>query len=121
MPKLILVKGGMDDWYCIERAEHDGREWLEKVGPNGFALRYSGRISDADVEGTGVEMLAIADAIEARSFVRFKRCAVDARKNPVEFESPRNSERAGTCSLAEADELAKEIRSKLAKKEVEKE
>jgi hypothetical protein len=25
---------GLDDWYLIVKAEHDGREWRERTGPN---------------------------------------------------------------------------------------
>lgn len=112
MPKLVLNDGGMEGWFVIERAEHDGRSWMEKVDTNCFALRCSSRISDADVEGYASEMLAIAEAIEKRGRASFKRCAVDATKEPVTFCSPRNSQRDGECSLAEADDLAKQIRAK---------
>lgn len=103
----------MGDWYVIERAEHDGRTWWE---PTEYGKRFmtSARFSDADVEGSAEEMLAIADAIERRESVRFKRCAVVATRERVEFESPRNSTRPGFCSLAEADELAREIRAVVA-------
>lgn len=112
--KLTLTKSDfLDDWYLIERAEHDGRSWLEPIGPNATALRCSSRFSDADVEGTGAEMLAIADAIERRDRVSFKRCAVNARADPVTFCSPRNSRTDGECSLAEADELVALIRASL--------
>lgn len=101
----------IENWYVIERAEHDGRAWMEPMGPGAMALRLSARFSDADVEGTGAEMLAIADAIERRTRASFKRCMVDASTEPVRFASPRNSQRDGECSLAEAVELARSIRS----------
>lgn len=100
----------MGDWYVIERAEHDGREWTEQTGPNSYALRTSARFSDADVEGDASEMLAIADAIERRDGVHFKRCSVNVDHDRVFFSSPRNSTYDGECSLAEADDLAAEIR-----------
>ncbi len=96
----------IDDWWLIERAEHDGREWMEKIAPNAMALRTSSRFSDADVEGAGGEMLSIAVAITARSSFRAKRCAVDATTDRVLFWSPRNSQEKGEVSIAEADELA---------------
>lgn len=109
--KLTLRKSEwLDDWYLIERAEHDGRTWLEKTGPSSSSVRCSSRFSDADVEGDSGEMMAIAKAIECRGRAGFKRCAVDATGDPVLFRSPRNSERDGECSPAEADELAAEIR-----------
>lgn len=112
--KLTIQKcEAMQDWYTIERAEHDGRQWLENIGPNAMALRDSSRFSDADVEGYASEMLAIADAIERKSDVEFRRCAVDATKDPVKFWSPRNSQTDGACSYAEAADLAAQIRALL--------
>lgn len=110
MRLTIKKSDSIGDWYIIERAEHDGRTWLESEGPNAMSLRCSSRFSDADVEGDGVEMLAIAEAIEKRSTESFRRCAVDATKEPVTFSSPRNSQTDGECTLAEADELAALIR-----------
>ncbi len=115
--KLTVVKvDGMDDWYLIERAEHDGREWMERLGERGAQLMVSARISDADVEGFGSEMLAIADAIERRGNFSAKRCAVSVLRGGagVEFWSPRNSQRPGRVELADADELAKLIRATVA-------
>jgi len=112
--KLKLVKSeGMDNWYRIERAEHDGRQWLERTGPHQMALRCSSRFSDADVEGTAFEMRAIAQAIKARRAERFKRCAVTIDGESVAFESPRNSTVPGIVTLAEADELAHAILAEL--------
>jgi hypothetical protein len=113
--KLTLRKSEwLDDWYIIERAEHDGREWTEPMGGNGFALRTSARFSDADVEGAAVEMLGIAAAIERRGEEGFKRCAVSVDGDKASFWSPRNSQTEGVVSLAAADALAAEIRAKLA-------
>jgi hypothetical protein len=107
--KLTIRHSG-DDWYVIERAEHDGRVWTEQTGPNAFAFRCSSRFSDADVEGDGAQMLSIADAIERRGSVSHKRCAVRVEGADVLFKSPRNSTMWGDCSLAEADDLAAQIR-----------
>jgi len=101
----------MGDWFVIERAEHDGRQWLERTGPVRMALRCSSRFSDADVEGTAAEMLAIAEAIEKRGDAYFRRCSVRVEGERVFFASPRNSTTEGECSLAEADDLAREIRA----------
>lgn len=100
------------DWYTIERLEHDGRVWLD---PNeyGASLRMSCRITNACVEGTGAEMLAIADAITKREECSFRRCAVRFDGDSAFFCSPRNSEDEGECTLAEADELAEVIRREL--------
>lgn len=109
--KLTLRKSEcLDDWYVIERSEHDGRTWFEQVEGGVSSVMKSARISDADVEGTAEEMLEIAAAIEQRGVKSFKRCAVDARHPEVEFLSPRNSLKPGRASLADADELATEIR-----------
>jgi hypothetical protein len=111
MPKLTIRKTDcLDDWYLIELADHDGREWLEPVGM-GLAFRRSARFSDADVEGDGREMLALAAAIERNGDARFKRCAVDAWGSTVEMWSPRNSSERGTCTREEALELAQQIRA----------
>lgn len=100
----------LDDWYLIERTEHDKRQWMEQIDTNAFALRCSSRISDADIEGSASEMRAIAEAIEKREYVSFKRCAVDAREELVKFWSPRNSQEPGTTSYAEALVLAEQIK-----------
>lgn len=63
--KIVLKKSDfLDDWYVIERAHHEGRQWLERTGPNMMKLMDSARISDACLEGGGEQMLAIARAIK---------------------------------------------------------
>jgi hypothetical protein len=104
-----------DDWYLIERKEHDGREWLEPTGPNSMSVRRSARISDADIEGTGDEMRAIARAITARADYSEKRCAAEADGERVYLWSPRNSTRRAVVPFAIADALADEIRAALDK------
>lgn len=65
--KLTLRKSEwLDDWYVVELAEHDGRQFLEQVGPRAFALRCSARLSDADIEGTVEEASALATEIRAQ-------------------------------------------------------
>lgn len=96
----------MGDWYVIERADHSGDSGFKNNGDH-FAFWSAARFSDnADVEGDASEMLAIAAGIKAREPVAFKRCAVRFDGTRVMFRSPRNSQRDGECSLAEADELA---------------
>ena len=112
MELTIRKSEGMDDWYVIERAEHDGRIWIADG-----ALQCASRFSDADVEGTAAEMLAIADGIERRTETSFKRCAVSFQTDGVHFDSPRNSQRDGVCSLEEADALAAKIRTALGGKD----
>lgn len=108
--KLILRKSDvLDDWYVIERAEHDNRTWFEQTEPNVMVFRSSARISDADVEGTSAEMLEIAEAIKKRERTWFKRCAVRVDGCAAYFHSPRNSSTDGVVPLEDADELADEI------------
>ena len=106
------------DWYVIERRDHDGRRWMEREGPSVVALHTSARFSqNADVEGNASEMLAIADAIETRGEFSAKRCAVWFDGDRALFESPRNSETPGVVTVADADELAAQIRARLVPKE----
>lgn len=110
--KLALVKAdAMEDWYLIERAVHDGREWLEKTGANCMSFMRSARISDACIEGSAFEMREIAHVIANRGSVKFKRCAVvvDEKKNVARFSSPRNSQKDAIVHLSDADDLAKAI------------
>ena len=103
----------MGDWYVIERAEHDGRTWMEPT-PSGASLQCSARFSDADVEGPAAEMHLIADAIERRSSAYRKRCAVEVVGEEVRFFSPRNTVgEHGIVTLAEADALAALIRQQV--------
>lgn len=112
--KLKIRKSeSLGDWYVIERAEHDGRMWLEPIGRGGMSLRSSARFSDADVEGRAEEMLAIAKAIEEGRDESFRRCAVRIEGHRAFFWSPRNSETDGEVSLDEAKELAAQIRQEL--------
>lgn len=110
--KLAIIKSKhLDDWWLIERAEHDGRHWLQSTA-YGMAFMSSSRIGNADVEGSGGEMLAIAEAIVARKDESFTRCAVRFDGERVFFRSPRNtSEEGEPCTLAEADELAAAIKA----------
>ena len=105
--KIALQKSDcLDDWYTVERAEHEHRQWMERTGPNSMQLMDSGRISDACVEGTAEEMRALAKAIKARHWASFKRCAVRVEGESAYFCSPRNSTRDAVVPLADADEFA---------------
>lgn len=106
----LTVRGGsMEDWWLIERKEHDGRTWMERS-----SLRCSSRISNADVEGTGEEMLALAKAIRERGEFSAKRCAAHVKGDRVELLSPRNSTYAASVPLVVADALAAEIEAVVA-------
>lgn len=114
--KLKLCKSDdMDDWYTIERAKHNHTLGMGMHPTAGcMMLMYSGRISDADVEGTAAEMRAIAEAIKARTKNDdARRCAVRVEGDRVFFWSPRNSTTDGECTLDEADELATQILSEV--------
>ena len=108
-----LVRDKDGAWYTIEWAEHDGTSGLRRMGENVYAFWHSGRVSDADVEGTADEMRGIAKAIRERGYYAARRCAVQVNETGVEFWSPRNSMGSASVSLATADALADEIESKL--------
>lgn len=112
LPELTLVKSdSLDDWYTIERKDHENR--IDFIPTEyGASLWFSGRISDADVEGTSQEMLDIADAILSKSRVSHHRCAVIHEGNRVLFNSPRNSLQMGVTSPEHAVSLAMEIKGK---------
>lgn len=105
----------LPDWYTIEFAEHEGREWFEPIVEDGrevgAAPRMSCRPSDADIEGTSHEMTMIARAIRAGQSATFKRCAAQRTRDGLgyAFSSPRNSQREHVATLAAATALADEI------------
>ena len=113
---IKLVKSEwLDDWYTIERASHANVHGVEQR--DGYsALIYSGRVSDACVEGSAEEMVEIAKAIRARGRYSAKRCAVAIDGASAQFWSPRNSmsDDAGRTTLAAADALAAQIEIDLA-------
>jgi hypothetical protein len=110
---------GIDDWFCIYRAEHDGRRYLEPcdfgMGAKGTMLIVTARLGEGknnyDIEGTGEEMLAIADAITNGGSARFTRCAAVTTESGVELDSPRNSLEPVCIAHECAKELAESIRS----------
>lgn len=111
MPKLTITKSDiLDDWYLIERAEHDGKTWFE-YHEYGASLMCSSRLGNAGIEGNFDEMLKIADAIQKRSSVSFKRCEIEYDNNVFYFASPRNTDydTRVPISISEADELAEQI------------
>lgn len=117
---IVLVAGGMDDWYCIERAEHDGHQWMEQVSANGYVFRRSARVSDADVEGTGEQMLSLARAVLDGGGESHKRCAVRALANDsFAFRSPRNSRAEAVVSGDHARAWARDVINRLGTPELE--
>lgn len=105
----------LDGWYLIERDVESVLSMEERRDPSlgrYWRVLNSARISDADVEGTAAEMLEIAEAIERRSTAGAKRCAVNATDPAtVRLWSPRNSQRHGEITRAQAEALAASIRA----------
>lgn len=105
----------LEDWFAIVRSEHDGREWMERIGPNSSRLMCSERLSpEACIEGSAAEMLAIAHAIKAERSEAFTRCAVRFENDGVHFWSPRNSRHDGVVTIDEANEFADQVLAELA-------
>lgn len=112
--RMLIVKSDwMEDWWILEREEHDGREWFERVGPNATALCMSSRIGNADVEGSAREWKEIAAAIRARGGTSSKRCAAWCKPEGVYLSSPRNSIEPTLVDYASADLLAERIEQAL--------
>ena len=103
----------MDDWYTIEWAEHENTTTLERCAPGAYRLAYSGRVSDADVEGDGAEMLDIAAFLEDPKEGYLSggyRCEAVRVGDTIELCSPRNSTTPGRITLEQGRHLASEIR-----------
>lgn len=112
----LIKSDDLNSWYTIEKAEHGNKMSTVMDGENSGFFYYSGRICDADIEGTLSEMKEIAKAIRNRERVTFKRCAVDARTcldDEVHFWSPRNSRTRGVVDVYDAEELATQIEKEL--------
>lgn len=111
----LVESDGMENWYTIELKEHDGRHWMKQTDPNSFSLMYSGRISDADVEGTAEDMLEIAKAIRSRKSFSAKRCSVNysEAEDGFYFSSPRNSREDALVPSEFCDVLAEDIFNRL--------
>lgn len=111
-PIKLVKSDSLDDWYLIERAVHENKEWYDEGESHGYkfsSYQHSGRISDACVEGSLEEMKAIAEAIRNRTKFSAKRCAVYIENNRAFFYSPRNSQKHASVPLEFADKLAEEI------------
>ncbi len=111
--KLTISKGSFDDWWVLERIEHDDRTWNE---PTNYGSQYcmSRRLEKTtDVEGTKEEWIAIRKAILNKSGIDFTRCSVEHTKKGFLVESPRNSQEPILISDSSAIYLANEIERKL--------
>lgn len=112
--KLACRKSdSLDDWYIIERAEHDGASWWEP-DEYGHHLMTSARIGDADIEGGAEHMRGIATAIREKTYESFRRCAARWTGAGVELWSPRNSSESTLVTHASALALADSIDAVLA-------
>ena len=111
--KLIQHDHGSSDWYTIERAEHDGREWIERLEPNMSQFMCSCRlVPDSCIEGSLGEMKKLAECIrrgKGDCGYSAKRCAVRIQKDGVHLWSPRNSSTHGIVSEEDAIDLAQQI------------
>ena len=107
--KLASMKLGEGVWYTIERAEHEGRQWLQQNPDGGASFMCSSRICDASVEGPIEDMQGIAKAIRERGSAHFYRCSVKFTGDGFSFTSPRNATTEGEVTIDEADDLASQI------------
>lgn len=113
--KLTVRKSdAIDDWWCIERVDHENRESFVSTGHNSQRLDCSSRLgtgmNNCDIEGYGVEMKGIASAIESGGTYSAKRCEARTVKEGVLLQSPRNSMEPVLVTYQHAKELAEEIR-----------
>ena len=107
---LICAPGGMDDWYVIQKANHDGRNWFAPIKGGGQHFMCSSRIGNADIEGDKKEMLVLARAILDGEKCAFRRCSVSKPKNGrVHLNSPRNSIGYASVPVEQAHALARQI------------
>lgn len=113
--KLRLKKfEWLDNWFAIVRAEHDGREWYEEIGPNTRQFMMSERLSpEACIEGDKGEMLAVAEAILERRSIHLKRCEVRPTDVGVFFRSPKNSRKTVCVPYEDADDFARQVLKEL--------
>jgi hypothetical protein len=100
-------------WFTIEKSGVEKRSEM-RMHPNGYGhLWLSTLVSDACVEGSAVQMRAIARAIRSRGGFSARRCAVDATGDRVLLCSPRNSRRDGSVTHEAAEKLATQIEEQL--------
>lgn len=102
----LILEEGSSGWYTIEKGEHAGVTEIRRTGPASGYLYYSGRISDACVEGPLHHMQALARAIRAGGKHTERRCAVRCEEDRVFLWSPRNSTVEAEVPMQRALELA---------------
>lgn len=117
----------MDDWWTIERLEHEHKSWEDKETRTQPADRHypsyqyttvihknSARLDRArmyDIEGCGQAMLEVGRAIKNRFEFSDTRVAVSPKNGGFVFWSPRNSDFYVWVSAARANDLADKIAS----------
>ena len=110
--ELILREcEGMTDWFVVDRTNHNNDEWMEPDDERSRSLILSSRISDADIEGSKSEMIALAQAILNGKEFSAKRCAVSSSTevDRVMMWSPRNSQVKAAVLKKPALDLANNI------------
>lgn len=102
----------VQDWYVVVRTHHDGKTWLEPAVHEGvpyLSLKTSERLSDADIEGTREEMIALMTAILDGKEASFKRCGAEPVDDGWLLGSPRNSTEWAFVSTENARKAAQEF------------
>lgn len=100
-----------EDWFVIERYDHDGRVWHEEH-QGGIRRMQSANLSpESTIDGSRREMLALAYAIMSGDMATavFKRCAVACVVDGVFFWSPKNSDTEVLIKRERALDLARDI------------
>lgn len=106
--RALTMRESMDEWYVIEWAQHENREWFEPT-EWGSMFMTSSRISKADIEGPAEHMLGIARAILEDEEAHYKRCYVKVDVDRCYMRSPRNDEEDGVVHIEDARDLARHI------------
>lgn len=109
---VVVRSEHVKDWWTIERVDHPNERWMKPMA-YGSMLMHSGKISDACVGVTSMEMIELAAAIENGEAESFKRCAVQKVEGGYLFCSPRNSQEPGFLSLGRSLEVTRDIRAKV--------
>lgn len=113
--KIILVQSDYgNDWYTIQRADHEGRAWLEEVHKGCLALMCSERLSpESCIEGDAFDMIELARCILKKEDCESTRCAVMFEGEFVYFWSPRNSLHKTPVGIDDATEFAHSVLTQL--------
>ena len=111
--KLTIRPSSIDNWWVLERLEHDNKIWQEST-EYGSRFCTSGRLEKTtDIEGESEQWKEMAEAIKKGTEYSARRCSVKCLSYGVELESPRNSSEPTLVSWDSAIFLMKEIEKKL--------